>query len=77
MLENEYKWFLENYDDLFVQYGTVYLAIKNKTVLGVYKSYAEGVKETLRKEDPGTFIVQQCNGNESAYTNYISSMCFC
>lgn len=77
MLENEYKWFLENYDDLFAQYGTVYLAIKNKTVLGVYTSYAEGVKETLKKEDPGTFIVQKCNGNESAYTNYISSMCFC
>ena len=77
MLENEYKWFLENYDDLFKQYGTACLAIKNRTVLGVYKSYAEGVKETLKKEAPGTFIVQKCNGDESAYTNYISSMCFC
>lgn len=77
MLENEYQWFLENYNDLFKQYGIAFLAIKNKSVLGVYQSYAEGVKKTLQSEEPGTFIVQKCNGEESAYTNYISSMCFC
>jgi hypothetical protein len=77
MLENEYQWFLENYNELFKQYGTSFLALKNKSVLGVYQSYAEGVKKTLQNEEPGTFIVQKCNGEKSAYTNYISSMCFC
>ena len=77
MLEKEYQWFLENYNALFNQYGHAFLAIKNGAVLGVYQSYAEGVKKTLLSEEPGTFIVQKCNGEESAYTNYISSMCFC
>ena len=77
MLENEYQWFLENYNDLFKQYGISFLAIKNRSVLGVYQSYAEGVKKTLQKEEAGTFIVQKCNGEESAYTNYIASVCFC
>lgn len=45
MLQNEYKWFLDNYADLYKQYGASFLAIKNKTVLGVYHSYAEGVKK--------------------------------
>ena len=76
MLQNEYKWFLDNYADLYKQYGASFLAIKNKTVLGVYHSYAEGVKKTLQSEEAGTFIVQKCNGDESAYTNYISSICF-
>jgi hypothetical protein len=76
MLQNEYKWFLDNYADLYKQYGASFLAIKNKTVLGVYHSYAEGVKKTLQNEEAGTFIVQKCNGDESAYTNYISSICF-
>lgn len=77
MLENEFQWFLENYDKLYKQYGVSFLAIKNKSVLGVYQSYAEGVKKTLENEELGTFIVQKCNGDESAYTNYIFSMCFC
>lgn len=77
MLENEFQWFLENYDELYKQHGVSFLAIKNKSVLGVYQSYAEGVKKTLENEELGTFIVQKCNGDESAYTNYISSTNFC
>jgi hypothetical protein len=76
MLKDEYKWFLDNYADLFKKYGDSFLAIKGKTVLGSYRSYAEGVRKTSEKEKIGTFIIQKCNGDESAYTNYISSICF-
>lgn len=57
MLQNEYKWFLDNYADLYKQYGASFLAIKNKTVLGVYHSYAEGVKKLFRmkKQAPSLF----------------------
>lgn len=72
--ESDYKWFLENYKRLFEQYGESYLAIKNQTVLGVYSSYAEALRETEKKEQIGSFIIQFCNGNETGYTNYISSM---
>jgi len=74
--DSDYEWFLDNYFDLFHKYGMSYLVIKNKTVLGAYESYAEGVKNASNVEKLGTFIVQECNGNESAYTNYISSMNF-
>lgn len=75
--DTDYQWFLGNYSNLFEKYGMAYLVIKNKTVLGVYKSYAEGVRNASNGEELGTFIVQKCNGDESAYTNYISSMNFC
>ena len=76
MQESDYNWFLENYSDLFKEYGKTYLAIKSKKVIGAYSSYAEGVRKTMQKEKIGTFIIQKCNGNESAYTNYISSINF-
>lgn len=76
MLKDEYKWFLDNYADLFKKYGDSFLAIKGKAVLGSYRSYAEGVRKTSEKEKIGTFIIQKCNGDESAYTSYISSICF-
>ena len=75
MVENiqdtDFKWFIDNYADIYTKYGTAYLAIKNKKVLGKYPSYAEAVRKTSATEQLGTFIVQLCNGNESGYTNYI------
>lgn len=76
MQKEDYKWFLENYDVLFEKYGCAYLAIKNSSVLGAYATYADGVNATNRTEEPGTFIIQFCNGQKEAYTNYISSMNF-
>lgn len=76
MQDADFKWFVENLHDLYTQYGDAYIAIKNKTVLGAYSSYADGVLSTMKTEPLGTFIVQKCGADESAYTNYISSMNF-
>ncbi len=70
--QQDYDWFLQNYEELFKEYGISYLAIKNKQVLGKYNSYAEAVLETEKNEPLGSFIVQYCNGDESAYTAYIA-----
>ena len=69
----DFEWFVENYQNLFQQYGNSFLAIKNKSVLAAYDSYADAVRETQKKELLGTFIVQKCDGTESAYSNYIAS----
>lgn len=77
MQADDFKWFVENYDELFKQYGKCYLAIKDKKVLGTYDSPRLAISETSKEHTLGSFIVQLCNGDESGYTNYISSMCFC
>lgn len=77
MQEADYKWFLENYNELYKEFGDVFLVIKEKKVIGTYNSYADGVLSTMKNEPIGTFIVQRCGKDESAYTNYISSMNFC
>lgn len=70
--QEDFEWFLEHYNEFYEQYGVCYLGIKNKEVIGIYTSYAEGVQ--LCKEqgyELGTFIIQYCNGKESGYTMYM------
>lgn len=76
MQNQDFKWFLDNYNDIYSTYGVSYVAIKDKKILGVYSSYAEAVTVTSATEPPGTFIVQKCTGDEGGYTNYIASMNF-
>lgn len=75
-MKEDYEWYLENYKQLFEEYGDSYVAIKNKKVIGVYNTYAEGVKNTEKTESIGSFIIQKCGQDETAFTNYISSMNF-
>ncbi len=68
----DFKWFKRYNRKLYAKYGNSYLAIKNKKVLGVFSSYAEGVRETAKTEVLGTFIVQHCTGDKFGYTEYIN-----
>lgn len=70
--DSDFQWFKENYQSLFERYGDSFLAIKNKRILGSYRSMIEGFNATKETEKPGTFIVQHCNGDESGYTVYIN-----
>ena len=76
MQDKDFGWFLTNYKDLFKTYGRSFLAIKAEKVLGAYNSFKEAVNNTAQSEELGTFIVQECNGDESAYTVQIASMNF-
>lgn len=77
MQDADFAWFIDNFSELFDKFGETYLVIKNKTVLGSYPTYADGVKSALKTEPIGTFIVQKCGNDTSVYTGYISSMNFC
>ena len=75
-MNEDFKWFEDNYSELQSKYGNAFLAIKNKKVIGVYYSYGKGVRETQKNEELGTFIIQECNKNYIAYTCCIASMNF-
>lgn len=71
MRDEDFKWFLKEYDNLFKKYGHKFLAIKNKTILGVFDNFKKAIDETAKKYQLGTFIVQECDGTPSAYTSSI------
>ena len=73
---DDFNWFVENYDQLYEKYGHKFLAIKNKTVIGVYDDIKSALECTLTTEEHGSFIIQECDGTEDAYTNSIVSWCF-
>lgn len=73
---DDYNWFVQNYNDLQKQYGSAFLAIKDKTVLGSYESYGKAVRETKKTEDLGTFIVQECKKSGEIFQCHIASMNF-
>lgn len=67
----DFNYFLKNYKKIYSQYGHTFVVIKNKNLLGAYDNVEDALKNT--KEPLGTYILQECNGNESGYTSYISS----
>lgn len=75
-MSEDFAWFKEHYIEFQNTYGNSFLAIKNKQVIGTYPTYAEGVRNTLKTEEIGTFIIQECNSECEAYQCYIASMNF-
>lgn len=71
--KKDFDFFLSNYDDFYERYGNCYIAIRFKEILGIYKSIPEAINVLSNQYDLGEYIVQECNGDESGYTNYISS----
>jgi hypothetical protein len=45
---------------LYKEYGPQFLAVKNRGILGAYKTLDEALEATLKTEKPGTFLIQKC-----------------
>lgn len=71
--KEDFDYFVKHYQELYNEYGHKFIAIKNSKILGVFDTELDAITEVSKEYSIGTFIVQECNGNESGYTNYISS----
>jgi hypothetical protein len=60
MVEQNYEYFKNNFENLYSLYNGKYIVLKNLDVIGVYDSFARAVKETAKTEELGTFAVQHC-----------------
>lgn len=70
---SDFQYFIEHYNELYEKYGHKFIVIKEHEILGTYDDAVSAINATSQKYPIGTFIVQECNGDESGYTNYISS----
>ena len=71
--KSDFQWFLDNYNELYNKYGHKVFAIQNQKIIGIFEDKNSAIDITSEKYDFGTFIIQECNGNESAYMCYVSS----
>lgn len=69
----DFEFFLKNYQNIFEKYGNCFVAIRNKAIIGVFKTEKEAIDITSAQYELGEFIIQKCNGDETGYTNYITS----
>lgn len=72
--KRDFDFFVTHNEELFKKYGHSFLAIKNGHILGAYRSFGQATEKT--DEEEGTYIVQECTGDESGYMTFISPMVF-
>ena len=60
MQNQDYEYFLQNIDKLYKEYGHKFIAIKDFKILGAYDSFNVALENTLKKEELGTFLIQEC-----------------
>lgn len=71
--KSDFQWFLNNYDMLYKEYGHKVFAIQNKKILGIFEDKNTAIDTISKDYQFGTFIVQECNKDESAYMCYVTS----
>lgn len=74
--QRDFEYYVKNLQRLYNKYGSCYLVIRNKVILGAYKTIESALKATRKKYPMGAFIVQKCGPDESAYTERIMSFSF-
>ncbi len=68
MLEKEFDFYIKNQDDLVDKYNERFIVIIGETVVGDYDSETQAFEATVKKHEPGTFLIQKCSPGEQSYT---------
>lgn len=69
--KEDFDFFIDHYQELYEKYGHKFLAIKNKSVLGYYDAVQEAISDLSSTHELGSYIIQECTGDESAYRTTI------
>jgi len=59
----DFNYFLENMESFYSTYGQKFVVVKNRSVLGVYDNFDDALETTLKTEELGTFLIQECFDN--------------
>ena len=72
-LDKEFKYYLENQEELLNKYFGRYIVIKDEEVLGDYDTEQDALEETSEHHEVGTFLIQHCvPGEESTSATFYS-----
>jgi len=73
MLEKEFKYYLDHQDELVNLYNGKVIVIIGEQVVDVHDSYEEAIIESQKKNEIGTFLIQECAPGEENYTQRFHS----
>ena len=73
MTDKNYAYFVEHLDELIEMHNGKHVVIKDESIIGVYDSFKEAYDDTIKTEELGTFIIQQCVTEEEEMITFVSS----
>lgn len=73
MLDQEFKYYLENQDKLVSKFNGKYLIIKNCEVVGAFETLQLAYDNATKKYELGTFLIQHCFPGVDSYTQTFHS----
>ena len=60
MLNKEFHFFRNNRKKLLAKYCSKHIVIKGKKIIGQYDDHINAYRETVKKEELGTFLIVHC-----------------
>ncbi|MCX6233380.1 MAG: hypothetical protein NT175_01455 [Bacteroidetes bacterium] len=73
MLEKEFKYYIDNQNELVKQYNGKYIVIIEEEVIGAYSSEIIAYTETIKNHELGTFLIQLCVPGKDSYSQTFHS----
>lgn len=67
ILDKDFKYFLDNQEELVKKHNGKYLVIKDEAIRGVYDSELEAYTEAKKQFELGTFLIQHCLPGTEGY----------
>jgi hypothetical protein len=68
MLDAEFKYYLDNQDEILKSYNGKVVVIKDDEVVDAYDDYQQAYFGSVKKYKLGTFLLQLCTPGDEAYT---------
>lgn len=68
MLEQEFKYYLDNQDEIVKKYNGKVVVIIGQAVVGAFDNETEAYFSCLKKYELGTFLIQKCSPGNKDYT---------
>ena len=72
-LDDEFQYYLDHQAEFVERYEGKVIVLKNHEVIGAFGSEGEAVRETSKRHELGTFLVQRCLAGDEAYTRTFHS----
>jgi len=66
----DFNFFLDNMEAFYHQYGHKFIVIKNQSILSVYDNFMAAYESTIKTENIGTFLIQECFDSKEKMVNH-------
>jgi calcineurin-like phosphoesterase family protein len=73
MLDKEFKYYLDNQNELLKKYNGRFIVIVGEDVVGDYDTFDDAYFKSVEKYKLGTFLIQKCTEGDKDYTQTFHS----